>query len=178
MEEQKKEIKMKKLIPDNQAGFRKGMGTMDQIFALNYLVNRQLGKKKGKMTVLLVDLKAAFDSVNKKVLNIEDYMKKGGWGGIRLRVEKIYTLMYADDIVLLAEEEQDMRSMISRLEGYLDRKGLTLSIEKTKIMRFRKGRGRKKKYDWRWKERKLEEVNEFKYLGYTLKKNGGQEAHI
>ncbi|XP_071648497.1 uncharacterized protein [Temnothorax longispinosus] len=110
--------------------------------------------------------------------DIEDYIKKGRWGGIRLRGEKIYTLMYADDIALLAEEEQDMRLIISRLEEYLDGKILTLNIEKTKIMRFRKGGGKKKKYDWRWKGKKLEEVNEFKYLGYTLKKNGGQEAHI
>ncbi|XP_071577594.1 uncharacterized protein [Temnothorax nylanderi] len=234
----RKEVETKKLIPDNQAGFRKGMGTMDQIFALNYLINRQLGNEKGKMTVLFVDLKAAFDSVDKEVLikamkergvrqglidrveevlretkssvrrgeergdefwtakglrqgcplspilfnlliaDIEEFIKKGGWGGIRLREERIYTLMYADDIAVLAEEEQDMRSMISRLEGYLDMKGLTLSIEKTKIMRFRKGGGRKKKYDWRWKGKKLEEVKEFKYLGYTLKENGGQEAHI
>ncbi|XP_071572354.1 uncharacterized protein [Temnothorax nylanderi] len=234
----REEVEMKKLIPDNQAGFRKGMGTMDQIFALNYLVNRQIGKEKGKMTVFFVDLKAAFDSVDKRVLiktmrergvrqglidrveevlretksrvgrgkesggqfwtakglrqgcplspilfnlliaDIEEYIKKGGWGGVNLGGEKIYTLMYADDIALLAEEEQDMRAMISRLEGYLDRKGLTLSIEKSKIMRFRKGGGRKKKCDWRWKGKKLEEVKEFKYLGYTLKENGGQEAHI
>ncbi|XP_071650744.1 uncharacterized protein [Temnothorax longispinosus] len=115
---------------------------------------------------------------NLLIADIEDHIKKGGWGGVKLRGEKIYTLMYADDIALLAEEEQDMRSMISRLEGYLDRKGLTLSIEKSKVMRFRKGGGRKKKYDWRWKGKKLEEVKEFKYLGYTMKENGGQEAHI
>ena len=64
----RKEVETKNLIPDNQAGFRKGMGTMDQIFTLNYLINRQLGNEKGKMTVLFVDLKAAFDSVDKKVL--------------------------------------------------------------------------------------------------------------
>src|SRR5580765_4995962 len=45
-------------------------------------------------------------------------------------------------------------------------------------MRFRKGGGRTKKVDWRWKGRKLEEMKEFKYLGYTLQKNGGQEAHV
>ncbi|XP_024877156.1 golgin subfamily A member 6-like protein 22, partial [Temnothorax curvispinosus] len=64
----RKEVETKNLIPENQAGFRKGMGTMDQIFALNYLVNRQLGKEKGKMTVFFIDLKAAFDSVDKEVL--------------------------------------------------------------------------------------------------------------
>lgn len=71
-------------------------------------------------------------------------MKKEGW--VRLS-EEIYTLMYADDVALMAEEEQDMRS-ISRLEEYLDKKELTLNTEKT-IMR--KGGRRKKKYEWRWK---------------------------
>lgn len=64
----RKEVEAKNIIPDNQTGFRKGMGTIDQIYALNYLINRQLVKEKGKMTVLFIDLKAAFDSVNKERL--------------------------------------------------------------------------------------------------------------
>lgn len=44
------------------------MGTIDQIYALNYLINRQLGKEKGKMAVIFIDLKAAFDSVDKEML--------------------------------------------------------------------------------------------------------------
>jgi len=43
-------------------------------------------------------------------------------------------------------------------------------------MRFRKGRGRKKKIDWKGK--RIEEVREIKNFGYTLMRNGGQEAHI
>jgi len=34
-----------------------------------------------------------------------------------------------------------MKSMVERLEGYLEAKGLELNIKKTKIMRFRKGGG-------------------------------------
>lgn len=44
------------------------MGTIDQIYALNYLINRQLRKEKGKMAVIFIDLKAAFDSVDKEML--------------------------------------------------------------------------------------------------------------
>lgn len=29
-----------------------------------------------------------------------------------------------------------------------------------------------------WKGRKVEEVREFKYLGYTIKYNGRQDAHV
>lgn len=63
------------------------------------------------------------------------------------RGRKIYILTYADGMVLLAEEEGDIRAMLGRMEGYLNRKGLELNTEKTKVMRFRKGRGRRKKVD-------------------------------
>ena len=44
------------------------MGTIDNIYTLNYLVNRNLGKKKGKLIALFVDFKAAFDLMNGRVL--------------------------------------------------------------------------------------------------------------
>ncbi|XP_011883922.1 PREDICTED: golgin subfamily A member 6-like protein 22, partial [Vollenhovia emeryi] len=71
-----------------------------------------------------------------------------------------------------------MRSMMERLERYLDRKGLTLNSGKTKIMRFRAEGGRRKEIDWRWKGERIEEVKEFGYLGYKLQRNGGQEAQV
>lgn len=71
-------------------------------------------------------------------------MWRDGTGGGR-----IFTLSYADDMVLIVEGEGDMRSMIEKLEGYIDRKGLEVNVGKTKIMRFRRGRGRKKKVNWR-----------------------------
>lgn len=44
-------------------------------------------------------------------------------------------------------------------------------------MRFKKGGGRWRKVIWMWKGKALEEVKEFKYLGYTLMRNGGCKAH-
>jgi len=71
-----------------------------------------------------------------------------------------------------------MRSMLERLEAYLDGKGLELNREKSKVMRFRRGGGRMGRVNWRWKGREMEEVREFRYLGYTLQRNGGQKAHV
>lgn len=68
---------------------------------------------------------------------------------IKLGGGKVWTLAYADDVVLMAEEEQEMRAMLSRLERYLEKKGLELNAEKTKVMRFRKGGGKYIKVDWR-----------------------------
>lgn len=44
------------------------MRTIDNIYVINYLVNRQLVKKGKSLVALFVDLKAAFDSVDKRVL--------------------------------------------------------------------------------------------------------------
>lgn len=62
---------------------------------------------------------------------------------MRLVEEKC--LPYADDMVLLAESEENMVHMIGKLEGYLDGKRVEINMEKTKVMRFRKGRGRLKR---------------------------------
>lgn len=36
----REEVKGKQMISHNQTGFRNGMGTMDNIYALNYLIGR------------------------------------------------------------------------------------------------------------------------------------------
>lgn len=56
----------------------------------------------------------------------------------------------------------------------VDKKKLEINTEKMKIIRKRNGRERKK--EWRWKGKKIEEVKEFRYLGYVLQKNGKQET--
>jgi len=57
--EREVEVEKKRLIPSNQTVFRRRMGTLDN--ALNYLINRQVGMKGGKMVAVFVDLKAIFD---------------------------------------------------------------------------------------------------------------------
>lgn len=71
------------------------------------------------------------------------------WGGIRLGDGRVYTLAYANDMVLIAEKENETRSVMDRLEKYLEKKRLKLNAEKSKIMRFRKRSGRLSKRDWR-----------------------------
>lgn len=71
---------------------------------------------------------------------------------------------------MMAERENEMRSMIGRLEGYLDGKGLEVNTERTKIMRFKKESGRMSKRNWRWRGKMIEKVKEFKYLVCNAKK--------
>lgn len=88
-------------------------------------------------------------------------MSRIKWGGVRLGSSRIYTLAYANNI-LMVKEEEGMRNMLERLEGYLGKKGLELNVEKMKVMRwFRKGGERVRKYKWKWGGKEIEEVREF-----------------
>lgn len=64
------------------------MGTMDNVYILNYLVNRQVGKKGEKLVALFIDLKAAFDLVDRKIL-VEAMRKRGIRVGLTERVVEI-----------------------------------------------------------------------------------------
>lgn len=82
---------------------------------------------------------------NTLLLDLEGIMRKGDWGVVKVRGEKIYTLLYTDDMMLLADEEDGMRCMIAKLERYLEEKGLELNVAKFKILRFSTGGRRIKK---------------------------------
>jgi len=44
------------------------MGTLDNIYAINYLINKQLGRKGVKLVALSIDLKTAYDSIDREML--------------------------------------------------------------------------------------------------------------
>ena len=60
---------------------------------------------------------------------------------------------------------------MSTLKKIFGGKKTVIYIEKTKIMMSGK-RGKKKKEKWKWGNKELEEVQEFKYLGFNLDRKG------
>ena len=72
--------------------------------------------------------------------------------------------MYADDIVLVASKEEELKSMISKLGKYPGKRKLLVNVEKSKVLVFSKGRGGRWKTEWRSKDNVREEVREFNYL--------------
>lgn len=75
-----------KRVTQNQTEFRKGMGTMDNIYVINFLINRQLGKRK-KVIAMFIDLKA-FDAVNREILG-ETMRGRGIEEGLIERVREV-----------------------------------------------------------------------------------------
>ena len=61
-----------------------------------------------------------------------------GWeeaqAGIKIAGRNINNLRYADDITLMAESEEDLKSLSIKLKEKSEKVGLKLNIQKTKIM--------------------------------------------
>ena len=54
--------------------------------------------------------------------------------GLKIAGRNINNLRYADDITLMAESEEELRSFLMRVKEESEKGGLKLSIHKTKIM--------------------------------------------
>ncbi|KAL6268041.1 hypothetical protein P5V15_001123 [Pogonomyrmex californicus] len=80
-------------------------------------------------------------------------------------------LAYVDDLVLLAEEEEEMRAMVARLERYIREKGLTINVGKSKMLRFGKGEGRRRRIRWYWEGREVEEILNIWDMGFREMKD-------
>ena len=54
--------------------------------------------------------------------------------GIEIAGRKINNLRYADDTTLMAESEEELKSLLMKVKDESEKVGLKLSIQKTKIM--------------------------------------------
>ena len=56
--------------------------------------------------------------------------------GIKIAGRNINNLRYADDTTLLAESEEELKSLLMKVEEESEKAGLKLNIQKTKIMAY------------------------------------------
>ena len=56
--------------------------------------------------------------------------------GIKIAGRNINNLRYADDTTLMAESEEELKSLLMKVKEESEKVGLKLSIQKTKIMAF------------------------------------------
>lgn len=108
---------------------------------------------------------------NLVLADLEKEIGRVRWGRMleRLEERKVFSLAYADDIVLSMVEEEEIKSIIERLEEYIERKGLEVNVEKIKMMKFKKGEGRWRKVNWSWRGQIIEDVKNSSTLHITGK---------
>ena len=59
---------------------------------------------------------------------------EGTQAGIKITGRNINNLSYADDITLIAESEEELKSLLMKVKEESEKVGLKLNIQKTKIM--------------------------------------------
>ena len=58
----------------------------------------------------------------------------GAQAGIKIARRNINNLRYADDTTLMAESEEELKSLLMKVKEESEKVGLKLNIQKTKIM--------------------------------------------
>ena len=61
---------------------------------------------------------------------------KEAQAGIKIAQRNINHLRYADDTTLVAESEEELKSLLMKVKVKSEKVGLKLNIQKTKIMAF------------------------------------------
>ena len=105
-------------------------------------------------------------TINTCDLDIEKTIFEAGLeeaqAGIKIARRNIHKLRYADDTTLMAESEQELKSLLMKVKEESEKVGLTLNIQKTKIMAC--GPIISWQIDWE----KMETVRDFIFLAPEL----------
>ncbi|KAK3530930.1 hypothetical protein QTP70_006515 [Hemibagrus guttatus] len=86
-----------------------------------------------------------------------------------VRQESLWTMMFADDIVICSESREQVEENLERWRFALERRGMKVSRSKTEYMCVNEREGSGKV---RLQGEEVKKVQEFKYLGSTVQSNG------
>ena len=92
--------------------------------------------------------------------------------GIKIAGRNINNLRYADDITLMAESEEELKSLLMRVKEESEKAGLKLNIQKMKIM------ASSPITSWQIDGEKLETVTDFIFLGSKITVDGDYSHEI
>jgi hypothetical protein len=106
---------------------------------------------------------------------IVEKVKEDGGGG-ELGELRVTVLLFADDMVLLAESEEELEKMVGKVKEYCEEWRLQVNVSKTKVMVVSKDG--EKVASVRYRDEELECVKQYVYLGTLFSSNGKWEAEI
>ena len=97
-------------------------------------------------------------------------MRNGGLdeaqAGIKIAKRNINNLRYADDTTLMAESEEELKSLLMKVKEESEKAGLKLNIHKTKIT------ASSPIISWQIDEQTMETVTDFTFLGSKITAGG------
>ena len=86
--------------------------------------------------------------------------------GIKIARRNINNLRYADDTTLMAESEEELKSLLTKVKEESEKVGLKLNIQKTKIM------ASSPTTSWQIDGETVETVSDFIFLGSKITVDG------
>ena len=86
--------------------------------------------------------------------------------GIKIAGRNINNHIYADDTILMAESEEELKSLLMKVKEESEKVGLKLNIQKTKIMAFGP------LTPWQIDGETVETVSDFIFLGSQITADG------
>ena len=92
--------------------------------------------------------------------------------GVNIGIINLYSLLYADDIILFGKTPEDLQNALNVLEEYCKRWKLTVNTDKTKVVVFRKGGRLPNDLKFTYNNSRIEIVNKFCYLGVVFSAGG------
>jgi len=99
-------------------------------------------------------------------------------GGVTIGDTKVKALLYADDIVLLSTCPKELQEMIVAFDLYCTKWGLSVNLEKSKVVVFREGPRIPSGLKFSFQNNPIEICNEYKYLGILLTYNMSFRKHL
>ena len=90
---------------------------------------------------------------------------------IDIKEVNIYLLMYADDTILMAESPENLQKMMDMRYLWTDEYGLTVNVDKTKVVIFRSP-WQKPNIVFLYNNEEVEIVDSCRYLGLLMNFNG------
>ena len=86
--------------------------------------------------------------------------------GIKIAGRNINSLRYADDITLMAEREEELKSLLMNVKEESEKAGLKLNIQKTKIMAYGPITS------WQIDGETVETMADFVFVGFKITADG------
>ena len=120
-------------------------------------IERQTGSKLGKEYIKAVYCHPAYLTYMQRNAGLEEAQ-----AGIKIAGRNINNLIYADDITLVAESEEELKNFLMKAKEEREKVGLKLNIQKTKIM------ASGPITSWQIDGETVETVSDFMFLGSKI----------
>ena len=114
------DLPLENLYADQEATVRTGQGTTDWF---------QIGKGVHQGCILSPCLFNFYTEYIMRNTGLEETQ-----AGIKIAGRNVNNLRYADDTTLMAENEEELKSLLMKVKEQSEKVGLKLNIQKTKIM--------------------------------------------